>query len=88
MSDVTNHLRRALSNFPISGPDPTKGQRAPWRRSAPHGRMRTIPGAVDISGIRTARSRSWLRPWVASWPPARGDRDLDSHESRDRAQIS
>ena len=38
MSDVTNHLRRALSNFPISGPDPTKGQRAPWRRSAPHGR--------------------------------------------------
>ena len=38
---------------------------APGRRSRPHGRMRTIPGAMDISGIWTARSRSWLRPWVA-----------------------
>ena len=49
---------------------------AAGRRSAPHGRMRTIPGANDIYRDRTARSRSWLRPWVASWPPVRGDRDL------------
>ena len=40
----------ALANFPISGPEPdhTKGERAPWRRSGPHGRMRTIPGGNDI----------------------------------------
>jgi hypothetical protein len=57
---------------------------APGRRSRPHGRMRTIPGAMDISGIWTARSRSWLRPWVASRHPARSARDLGSHESRDR----
>jgi len=35
-------------NFPLSGPDPTKGERAPWRRLAPPGRMRTVPGAMDI----------------------------------------
>ena len=49
---------------------------AAGRRSGPHGRMKTIPGANDIYRDRTARSRSWLRPWVASWPPVRGDRDL------------
>ena len=76
--------RRALANFPISGPDHTKGQRAPWRRLAPHGRMRTIPGANDIYRDWTARSCSWLRPWMASWPPARGDCDLDSHERQRR----
>ena len=31
---------------------------APGRRSRPHGRMRTIPGANDIYRDRTARSRS------------------------------
>jgi hypothetical protein len=35
---------------------------AAGRRSGPHGRMRTIPGANDIYRDRTARSRSWLRP--------------------------
>ena len=38
---------------------------AAGRRSGPHGRMRTIPGANDIYRDRTARSCSWLRPWVA-----------------------
>ena len=52
--------RSQISLFPA--PDHTKGQRAPWRRLAPHGRMRTIPGANDIYRDRTARSRSWLRP--------------------------
>jgi len=41
--------------------DATRG-RAAGRRSGPHGRIRTIPGADDIYRDRTARSRSWLRP--------------------------
>ena len=57
-------------------------------RSGPHGRKKTVPGAMDIHGIQTARSRSWLRPQVASRHPTRGDCGLDSHESRDRAQIA
>jgi hypothetical protein len=45
--------------FPHFRPGPhRKGQRAPWRRLAPHGRMRTIPGANDIYRDWTARSCS------------------------------
>ena len=41
---------------------PRETSPAPGRRSRPHGKMRTIPGANDIYRGRTARSRSWLRP--------------------------
>jgi len=71
-------------------------ERALWRRSGPHGRMRTIPGTVRISprsGLHAhlagyGRGLAVGGLLVASWPPVRGDRDLDSHESRDRALIS
>ena len=38
--------RSQIPPFP-AGRDPTKGERAPWRLSGPHGRMRTTPGGVD-----------------------------------------
>ena len=55
-----NPLLRSARPTPLGETSP-----APGRRSRSHGRMRTSPGAMDISGIWTARSRSWLRPWVA-----------------------
>jgi hypothetical protein len=47
---------RALHKFALSGPDATKGDRAAGRRLGPHWRMRTIPGAMKISRVWTARS--------------------------------
>ena len=58
---------------------------AAGRRSGPHGRMRTIPGANDIYRDRTARSRSC--GYGRRWPAGTYDicaRSRLSHESRDR----
>jgi hypothetical protein len=55
----------AFERTPRRDGHPRPGAAPPAR--APRGRAeeRTISGAVDISGVCTARSRSWLRSWVA-----------------------
>ena len=43
-----NGARPRTRQFALPGPNPIIGERAPWRRLGPHGRMSTIPGVYDI----------------------------------------